>query len=129
MSTVQQIKPLTSIRGFAAFWVVSMHLNGEFCSLCPALRHLSWFTGFGGSGVDLFFVLSGFLLCHSHLARDAEMSLLTYFQFIWLRIARVYPAYVAAMAAMVAFVLMGRHFGLPTTDAHYPSGVLLPELF
>jgi peptidoglycan/LPS O-acetylase OafA/YrhL len=128
MPAVQQIKPLTSIRGFAAFWVVSMHLNAVFCSLCPALKHLQWLTGPGGYGVDLFFVLSGFILCYSHLARDAGMSLRTYFQFIWLRIARVYPAYVTAMAAVVAFVLTARYFGLPTTESHYPSGVLLPEL-
>ena len=106
-----------------------MHLNREFCSLCPAVKHLQWFTGYGGLGVDLFFVLSGFILCHSHLTRDVGLSLRTYFQFVWLRIARVYPAYLVAMAAVVAFVLTARHFGLSTTESHYPSGVLLPELF
>ena len=106
-----------------------MHFNGEFCALCPPLKHLQWFTRFGGSGVDLFFVLSGFILCHSHLTRDAGLSLRAYLQFIWLRIARVYPAYVVAMLAMVTFVLAARHMGLSITEAHYSSWVLLPELF
>jgi peptidoglycan/LPS O-acetylase OafA/YrhL len=93
------------------------------------LNHLSWFTGFGGAGVDLFFVLSGFILCYSHLTRDVEMSLKTYLEFLWLRLARVYPAYLMALLAIVMFVLTARHFGLPTTESHYPAGVLLSELF
>jgi peptidoglycan/LPS O-acetylase OafA/YrhL len=36
---------------------------------------------------------------------------------------------VAALAAIVTFVLIARHFGMPTTEAHYPFSVLLPELF
>lgn len=128
MSAVEQIKPLTSLRAFAAFWVVSMHL-GEFYSLCPALKHFRWLTGAGGLGVDLFFVLSGFILCYSHATRDAGISLRTYFQFIWLRVARIYPAYLAALAAIVSFVLTARHFGFPITDANYSTPVLWPELF
>src|ERR1700690_405432 len=129
MPMVQQIKPLTSLRAFAACWVVSMHFSEEFCSLCPALKHLQWFTGSGGLGVDLFFVLSGFILCYSHSTRDAGVSVRAYFQFIWLRLARVCPAYVAALAAILTFVLTARLFGLPTTGTHYPPKVLLPELF
>ncbi len=80
MPAVEQIKPLTSIRALAAFWIVSMHLNGEFGSLFSPWKRVQWFTGAGGLGVDIFFVLSGFILCYNHSTRDAGTLFKTYLQ-------------------------------------------------
>jgi peptidoglycan/LPS O-acetylase OafA/YrhL len=56
------IASLTSLRFFAAIWVVALHYSG-------------WAAGWGtlpiiaqGSlAVDFFFVLSGFILAHAHI--------------------------------------------------------------
>ena len=128
MQVIQHIKPLTSIRAFAALWVVSMHYHEEFSALFPPFRYFQWFTRSGGMGVDVFFVLSGFILCYRHLKPEGGINGREYLHFIWLRVARVYPPYLGALLAVVAFVLIARVFHLHTSDAHYPPGVLIPEL-
>jgi peptidoglycan/LPS O-acetylase OafA/YrhL len=127
MASVKNIKPLTSIRAFAALWVVFFHLQGEFYSLCPCLKHFEWFIRFGASGVDLFFVLSGFILCYNHVERDKALSLDSYLEFIWLRIARIYPAYIAALLAAVGLVFAAWLFGIQDTKSHFPINILLKE--
>jgi len=129
MNLGHKIKPLTSIRAFAALWVVFHHLNNEFSSLCPPLRHCNWLFISGNRGVDLFFVLSGFILCYSHYDKKPAHPLRMYFHFVWLRVVRVYPAYLAAMIMAIAFVLYARHLGLPVIKWNYSSDVILPEFF
>ena len=57
------LKPLTSMRFFAALWVVVF-------AYWPAMAAASAAPGLvarGFLGVELFFVLSGFILCHVYL--------------------------------------------------------------
>jgi peptidoglycan/LPS O-acetylase OafA/YrhL len=55
-----EIKPLTAIRGVAALWVVSHHFMLFF--RYPNLGPLTKILFFGFTGVDIFFILSGFIL-------------------------------------------------------------------
>lgn len=75
-------KPLTSIRGFAALWVVIHHLGSSV-----GISALAFQLGY--AAVDLFFILSGMILAsvYSHLSfGDAGL--------FWLkRVCRVYPAH------------------------------------
>ena len=50
--------------------------------------------GFGG--VDVFFVLSGFILSHVYLAQAGEKRF-SYGRFLWARVARVYPLHIATL--------------------------------
>lgn len=108
----QELKPLTSLRFIAAFWVLLYHFKdhlglgmGQFGLVAD-----------GYLGVDLFFTLSGFILAHVYLSQF-EGGRFGYGGFLKNRIARVYPMHLAALAAMlVLFVgagVMGAGVGSP----------------
>ena len=59
----QNLKPLTALRFFAAMWVVGFHFWPDLELAMPAI------VGKGYLGVDLFFVLSGFIHSHVYLER------------------------------------------------------------
>ena len=85
------IKALTGLRGVAALYVVFYHFTFEGCLGPHAVRRL---LGHGYLAVDLFFILSGFVMALTH-ARDfgAGLNAGAYREFIGRRIARIYPLY------------------------------------
>ncbi|MFI4934411.1 MAG: acyltransferase family protein [Caulobacterales bacterium] len=88
------IKPLTSLRFFAAFWVVLYHYWPKLAvAFTPVL------VAKGYLGVELFFVLSGFILCHVYLS-GVEDGRFRFGDFLWARLARIYPMHLAGLAAM-----------------------------
>ena len=54
--------------------------------------------GKGYLGVELFFTLSGFILCHVYLQGFGEGGF-KYADFLWARLARIYPVHVATLRA------------------------------
>ena len=96
MQDAANIRPLTSLRFFAALWVVLYHywpnLDAAVTLALVAKGYL---------GVELFFVLSGFILCHVYLSAVGE-GRFKYGPFLWNRLARVYPLHLATLAGMVA---------------------------
>ena len=95
MREAQHIKPLTSLRFFAALWVVVFHYWPHLAVAggMPAL------VGKGYLGVELFFVLSGFILCHVYLPQVEEGGF-RYGEFLWARLARIYPMHLVTLIAM-----------------------------
>lgn len=87
------LKPLTSLRFFAALWVVLYHYWPGLGLERPAL------IGKGYLGVELFFVLSGFILSHVYI-EDFGAGRFKWRGFIRARIARVYPLHLATLAAV-----------------------------
>jgi peptidoglycan/LPS O-acetylase OafA/YrhL len=88
------IKPLTSLRFFAAFWVVLFHYWPKLAvSFTPA------FVEKGYLGVELFFTLSGFILCHVYLSSVGD-GRFKYRSFLWARLARVYPLHIATLVGV-----------------------------
>ncbi|MDO1559245.1 acyltransferase [Brevundimonas sp. 2R-24] len=85
------LKPLTSLRFLAALWVVMFHYWPRLdVGFTPNL------VSKGYLGVELFFVLSGFILCHVYLNAFGE-GRFRWKSFIWARIARVYPLHLATL--------------------------------
>jgi peptidoglycan/LPS O-acetylase OafA/YrhL len=80
----EHLKPLTAVRFFAALWVVLYAYWPKLSASSPAL------VASGDLGVDLFFILSGFILCHVYLPQ-AEQGRFHYGRFLWARLARIYP--------------------------------------
>jgi exopolysaccharide production protein ExoZ len=94
---------IQSLRGIAALLVVLTHaryfLYGT--SLWPKANSL--LMG-GGMGVDLFFVISGFIMCHTNTRSDGSWAYTL--KFLIKRIARIWPVYAIAT---VFFVVVGYH--------------------
>ena len=88
-----EIRALTGLRIVAAVWVVLHHFEGVVTqAFGEYLRPLHPLMATGWLGVDLFFLLSGFVLTHSYLHRmGATFSLRGSACFLWARIARVWP--------------------------------------
>jgi peptidoglycan/LPS O-acetylase OafA/YrhL len=104
------MRSLTGVRGVAALWVYLYHVtNAGFGLGLPGLA-LFPMSRFGWAGVDLFFALSGFVLMHAHGADLAHPSRARLMRFFKLRIARVYPLSLAALAFVALLVLIDPAF-------------------
>jgi peptidoglycan/LPS O-acetylase OafA/YrhL len=96
---MKEIRPLTGIRGAAALLVVLYHLFAKAIGTYLHVRGVDFafptFLTRGYVGVDLFFILSGFLLFLIYEQDfDAGVNIAGYTRFFSRRIARVYPAYI-----------------------------------
>jgi peptidoglycan/LPS O-acetylase OafA/YrhL len=101
------LKPLTSLRFLAAMWVVLFHYWPHLAVAgTPAL------VAKGYLGVECFFVLSGFILCHVYLPQF-EAGRFKYGDFLWARIARIYPLHIATLVAMGLMAGAALAIGLP----------------
>lgn len=79
---------LTSLRFFAAIWVVLFHLRSNW----SLPRPLQSILDAGYSGVTLFFVLSGFILSYNYIPRRFTLR-----DFLSARVARILPIYFFAL--------------------------------
>jgi peptidoglycan/LPS O-acetylase OafA/YrhL len=94
------IPALTGFRGIGAVWVVLYHL---FPENLPVIS-------LGYQGVDLFFILSGFVLTRVHWKDfDDGYSLSKYVRFLLLRLVRIYPLHITVLIvlAIAVFTLPG----------------------
>jgi peptidoglycan/LPS O-acetylase OafA/YrhL len=101
----REIRPLTGIRGVAALLVAAYHLNG--IDAPPALRVeglMGNLVNHGYLAVDLFFVLSGYVMALSYGEMLRVWSGTGFLRFLIRRIARVYPLY--ALITLVIAVLL-----------------------
>ena len=95
----QHIRALTGVRFFAALWVVLYHTTRHNQAVLlehhPDVLYLVYpFTGAGTRGVDLFFMLSGFVLALNYMDRLGDrLEPRATGRFLWLRLARIWPLY------------------------------------
>lgn len=108
-----EIRALTGIRGIAALMVVLYHFHDTFVTLVPAWRVFAPTAKVGLLGVDLFFVLSGLILCHVYEADVRPVTWDSHARFLGMRLARVHPNVVATVAAMLAVVALAKALGRP----------------
>jgi peptidoglycan/LPS O-acetylase OafA/YrhL len=112
MKYPSDIRPLTSLRFFAAFWLLLYFFwprlgNGQIAR--PDL------IANGNYGVDLFFILSGFVLAHVY-GPMVQNDKYTHKGFMWARFARVYPLHIITLFAMVGIWLLGKTIGAEVPD-------------
>jgi peptidoglycan/LPS O-acetylase OafA/YrhL len=105
----QDIKPLTAMRFFAAMWVVAFHYTPILGFGMPAV------IAKGYLGVELFFVLSGFILSHVYMLRFGE-GRFVYSDFLWARLARVYPVHLAILLGLGLLIAAAQLAGVKVGD-------------
>jgi peptidoglycan/LPS O-acetylase OafA/YrhL len=128
--TLSHLDALTGVRALAALWVFMYHawLAGGAASVLVPLAGFSadltpWFA-FGWLGLDIFFVLSGFLLTRQEWIRLEREGIneavtnrhrfLTFCAtFLRKRILRVYPAYYGCLTLLIALAATHVYLRLP----------------
>lgn len=94
----RRIPQLDGLRGVAIGMVLVYHLGGSMAGIQPHWPMLLAFPiNFGWAGVDLFFVLSGFLI--GGILLDARGSSNYFRVFYRRRVCRIFPMYFAFLAA------------------------------
>jgi peptidoglycan/LPS O-acetylase OafA/YrhL len=98
---------LTSLRGIGALMIVLFHF-GAFGGDVPLIERSAFFDK-GYLWVDMFFMLSGFVIAHVYGATfDGQVDSASYWRFMWIRFARIYPLYAFTLLGFVALALV-RH--------------------
>jgi len=95
----RDLPALTGLRFLVAFWVVLFHCEKLIVGIEGYLPLMHQ----GYLGVDFFFLLSGFILAHVYGARFATGERGLWPRFVWLRFARIWPAYAVALAGLAGF--------------------------
>jgi peptidoglycan/LPS O-acetylase OafA/YrhL len=95
---IQYIPELDGLRGLAIILVVLFHARPEQASEFAPLPFLYTLLNLGPSGVDLFFVLSGFLITGILLSTKDASPRNYFWSFYARRILRIFPLYILAVA-------------------------------
>ncbi|WP_413171852.1 acyltransferase family protein [Anabaena azotica] len=124
---------LDVLRGIAAFSVVLFHYTSEYSTQFKHSPDLNFYFGYGRHGVELFFIISGFVILMT--LDNTKRGL----DFIVGRLSRLYPAYWVAviitfvvvkisklpvkevniLEALCNLTMMQGFFGIPNVDGVY----------
>ncbi len=115
------LEPLTGVRFFLALGVVLFHYQLQW-TLPPEAAGL---LNRARLGVDGFFILSGFIMAHVYL-RDGRP--LNYRKFLAARFARIYPAHLFILSAMLGLVLIAPALGVGLEPGRFNAGDFLQTL-
>lgn len=108
----------TVLRGIASIWVGLHHaVMGLHHFNLYSMKTLSVVAYKGWLGVDLFFILSGFILAYSYQYRMNSFSWSLTLDFLMARIARVLPAHFFVMLIMAFAVSSALFLGLYNDSA------------
>ena len=128
-----EIRALTGLRIAAALWVVLFHFRPLIWEASPRLKDdLAPLFNAGAQGVDLFFILSGFVLTWNYLDKmGPTWSSSATLHFLWLRLSRVWPIYLVTMHIAALWIIFTLHVGtVPSPDAEKLTAIsYLRQLF
>ncbi|QBJ79409.1 acyltransferase [Aquitalea sp. USM4] len=124
---MKRIVELDGLRGVLALWVVLYHM----CSTLPAIKHIlsgyfpivmeAWFP------VDVFFMMSGFVMMHVYGEQFASnVSVSRFKHFMVARFARLYPVHAFSLLCLLFIMLPGliHEAGFYSLDGRYSIGTL-----
>ena len=100
----ERLENVQALRGVAALMVLAAHVKGAEGDYGGSGSLLPHFLYMGVTGVDLFFLISGFVM--THVALSGERGRPAAGRFLFNRAARIYPVYWAA-----TLILMGLYAG------------------
>jgi peptidoglycan/LPS O-acetylase OafA/YrhL len=114
-----EIRPLTGLRGGAALCVFLAHLHdtlGEYGLVIDVPEWVRRLFLNGGPDVDVFFVLSGFILALNYRSWFADsITPAAYGTFLRRRFARIYPLHFVMLLLVIGFVAAAHMSGAATS--------------
>jgi len=124
----REIGALTGLRGVAALWVVAFHLAPELSNLTGGAAGL--FAQAGYIGVDLFFVLSGFVIADNYQYFFKPWNVDQYWRFQLVRLGRIYPVHFVMLLATLLIITIAAAVGYQRTTAgnDYSLGTFVANL-
>ena len=129
ISGIAPLSELTSIqvlRGLAALAVVAEHLNREFDAKLQVLNPLPpIFKSLGSIGVDLFFVISGFIMVYVSASQFGRTGATRHF--FLRRCIRIVPLYWAVTSILLVYIVL-RYPSLASAN-HSIASVVASFLF
>lgn len=126
---MQEIRPLTALRGIMAFWVFcrhALHVYPEDTVNLVGGIPPAWaapFVARGYLGVDGFFVLSGFILSYTYASSLIPPTLPRFRAFIGARVARIYPVYCTVLFLFVLLYFAGAFSALDGREGNIDFGL------
>jgi peptidoglycan/LPS O-acetylase OafA/YrhL len=129
---VARVPQLDALRGLAVILVLGRHMQLPSATVAAPVRAVAavWYQ-VGWIAIDLFFVLSGFLIAGLLFTEYQKHHALRVGRFLIRRGFKIYPAFYVMLAATVAFTAYHSHlpsgFGLRVlTEAVYLQNYLPP---
>jgi len=128
--THKYLSNLTPLRGIAAIWVAVFHFQGVMLHfIVPESTQL---VAKGYLMVDLFFIMSGFIICHVYQKIfEKGLTSKNFKRFIVARFARIYPLHLFVLILLILWVALVGSGGLSMVfdRAAIPSNLLLVHSF
>ena len=118
------LKKLSALRGFAAFYVFVHHFIG-FTEIREHISPIMRFPfRFGQEAVILFFILSGFVIHYSSFSKKLSFN-----EYMFKRIKRIYPIFMASILVSVAvFYTNGYNFKLKDIETFFGNLFMLQDI-
>lgn len=130
MQKSEHLARLTGVRAIAALFVVFLHYRGDLETFLPVTKLCDTLFSSGDLGVDLFFMLSGFVLMLNHEKTFPRFDRHKYLKFLWTRLARIYPAHLFTLLTVTALVLCARYLHQPVRHSEwYTASAWLQNVF
>ena len=115
---------LELLRFVAAAWVVAAHTTGTLLGLGVTVPFYELFSR-GGAGVDLFFVISGFVIAQGNLLQQRDFG-----SFALQRLIRIVPAYWMVNVFLALALFASTTAGIENTSFEdFSTGWFISSLF
>lgn len=124
---VEYLPSLTALRGIAALLVAVFHFEMAVARFVPAAQSMFFEKCY--LMVDLFFIMSGFIMMHVYSNQfKNKIQPETLKNFLVARFARVYPLHLFSLLLLVVVVRWLTNWGNPPIILEQPSDIL-PNIF
>lgn len=128
-SRPSSIDALTSIRGYAALYVVVYHYWDALVRLFPFAKHFSPLVIHGHLAVPCFFVLSGYVLAYNYADEFRSFSARAWVEFLYRRLGRIYPVHAFGLLVVLGMVVVSRLRGWDLAPEGYRAGTFAQNVF